>query len=175
MLARVGAGFKYSQIFKTQLDKIGPDRANLTTTHSVIKYMIKKWLFGLSLVVLSLPLQNCQSNALEDVDNNCIRVKVLAYICAEAVFQILDPAYYHLGEKNWTSDDSKFDHVFHSFLRCSDIEYLGGLPSGTAPGTVLHVKLTDGNGDNNCAVCKATLGNAPKTKLNIQFQLQGCE
>jgi len=124
-------------------------------------------------MLLSLQFQHCQSSPVETV-NKCIRVKIIAYICAEAVFQILDPQYFQLGELQWGTDDVKYDHVFHSFLRCTDIDYLGKLAVATLIGKELDILVTDTREDSNCAVCKATLGNAPKTKLNIKFQLQGC-
>lgn len=136
--------------------------------------MKKKWIFGLSFLILSFPFQSCESKTVDN-EGQCIRVRILAYICAEAVFQILDPAYYHLGELNWASGEAKYDHVFHSFLGCPDIDYLGTLPSPFPVGKEMDVQLTSGNLDNNCAVCKATLGNVPKTKLSIKFKLNGCK
>lgn len=135
---------------------------------------MKKWFLGLAFISFSLQFQSCESNSADVSADKCIRVKIIAYICAEAVFQILDPAYYHLGELQWGSDDAKYDHVFHSFLDCSDLDYLGKLAAPTVIGKELDILLTDGNRNINCAVCKATLGNAPKTKLHIKFKLEGC-
>ncbi|MDZ4706836.1 MAG: hypothetical protein SH818_00425 [Saprospiraceae bacterium] len=135
--------------------------------------MMNKWFLGLVFLSGSLQFQSCESNVVESTQK-CIRVKIIAYICAEAVFQILDPAYFHLGELQWVSDDAKYDHVFHSFLGCTDIDYLDKLAAPTVIGKELDILLIDANRDNNCAVCKATLGNAPKTKLQIKFKLDGC-
>jgi hypothetical protein len=135
--------------------------------------MNKKWFSGLAFVALSLQFQSCESSADQTADN-CIRVKIIDYICAEAVFQILDPAYYHLGELQWGDGDAKYDHVFHSFLGCTDLDYLSKLAAPTVIGKVLDIQVIEKNEDKNCAVCKATIGNAPKTKLDIRFKLEGC-
>lgn len=127
--------------------------------------------------MLSLTLQNCQSEVLE-ADKNCIRVKVLDFLCERAVFQILDPAYYHLGENNWVSDSSTYYHVFYSPLGCRDIEYLSKeylwkLKSGGAV-TILNVTFKEGNDHKICAHCDALIP-TPKTKVDIQIQFQGCK
>jgi len=135
--------------------------------------MNKKWFLGLALIATSLQFQSCESSTDQTADN-CIRVKIIDFICAEAVFQILDPAYYHLGELQWAHGETYYDHVFHSFLGCADLEYLGKLERPAIIGTELDIQLIEKQEDMSCAVCKATLGNSPKTKRVIKFKLNGC-
>ena len=105
----------------------------------------------------------------------CIKVRIVGHICAEAVFQLLDSSYFHLGENGWKQGDQTYDHVFHSFLTCTDIEYLSKLAAPSVIGKELFVGLLDNNVDRDCIVCEATFAHPPATRQIVKFRLGECE
>ena len=108
-------------------------------------------------------------------DNGCIRIKIVATICSEVVYQVQDEKYYDLGENGWGDGKTKIDHVFFSYLNCTDLDYLGKLAVATLIGKELDVRLvTENAADFNCASCKATLGNRPSKKHKVEITLDGC-
>lgn len=115
----------------------------------------------------------CQKTEGEPVD--CIKVRIVGHICAEAVFQVLDSSYFHLGEKGWKQGDQTYDHVFHSFLTCTDIEYLSKLAAPSVVGRELFVSLLDKNEDRNCIVCEATFSHPPSTRQVVKFRFSECD
>lgn len=46
---------------------------------------------------------SCQNGKDLAEDNNCIHVKIVATICSEVVYQILDEKYYDRGENGWVA------------------------------------------------------------------------
>jgi hypothetical protein len=121
-------------------------------------------------------LSACQQNKELAPENECIHVKIVATICSEIVYQILDSKYYDLGENDWGNNNEEIDHVFFSYLNCSDLEYLNKLAVISVIGRELDIKLiTENESDFNCPSCKATLGNRPTKKHTVQFVLDGCK
>ncbi|BFG71703.1 hypothetical protein KACHI17_25840 [Sediminibacterium sp. KACHI17] len=116
----------------------------------------------------------CEKNEQTNTEG-CIRVKVLDAVCNTAVLQILDPAYYHLGENGYQKNGVTYDHVFGTSMPCR-------LPNNTSPGRPeqgvadkpMYVKIIDQPepSDPNCGTCLAVISNAPSKWLHVSFSPQ---
>lgn len=124
------------------------------------------------LVLLSCFGYGCHKTGEEPVA--CIKVRIVGQICAEAVFQLMDSSYFHLGENGWKQGDQTFDHVFHSFLTCTDIDYLSKLAAPSVIGRELYVGFLEKNEDRNCIVCEATFSHPPATRQMVKFRFAEC-
>lgn len=125
-------------------------------------------------MVLLIQIQSCEKSSATP-ESSCFRAKLIGQICGEAIFQILDPAFYDLGEKGWINLDKNYDNEFHSFLTCTDMTYLGQIAAPSVVGLEVSLELMKENTDSNCAVCKATFANAPKKNQHVKFRLEGCK
>lgn len=105
----------------------------------------------------------------ESKQDTCVKVKIVASICGNAVLQIQDPAYYSYGEKGWASGGQVLDHVFYTEFSCQDERTLSQLGSSSLVGTVLNVKFVEKPTAGECIRCMATVANAPNTRRYVQI------
>lgn len=104
-----------------------------------------------------------------EVPSECIKVKMLGYLCGQANFQILDAAHYDKGEEGWQDGDKKLDHVFKAILTCSDMQLLDAMARPSYVGLEFKINILEKQEDAGCAVCKALLY-GPNTWYYIKIQ-----
>ncbi len=109
---------------------------------------------------------------IDSTQDDCFKAKILAFLCHQAVFQILDSSYYRFGENGWKDANGLIqNHVFYSQISCRDGQYLSGLASGIIGGKELNIKIADQGNIGHCAVCQALLI-GPETKHFVE--IAGC-
>jgi hypothetical protein len=85
----------------------------------------------------------------------CIEVKYVTGICGQAVLEIQDPAYYHLGE-TWNGNN----HVFYTLFHCDDMEK-------STEGTFL-ITIQEAYEPGSCAVCLAMLDYTGEKRYDVR-------
>jgi hypothetical protein len=85
----------------------------------------------------------------KEVEKNKIRGKLVHQSCASAVVQILDSAFFKLGQAQWQQSPGKptYEHVFAVGNLCS---FPGGITEGSE--FTFEIMSKDPSND-NCAVC----------------------
>ncbi|MFM7328362.1 MAG: hypothetical protein ACKO3B_06475 [Bacteroidota bacterium] len=99
------------------------------------------------LVTVVVFTEGCSTHAPKQASGEpCIRVRYVTGICLDAVLEIRDPAFYHLGER-WR----EHDHVFRTTVPCGSEELM---ESGRDFYVVLMSKPSD---EPPCIRCRAAL------------------
>lgn len=117
----------------------------------------------LSVLLISVLLFSCaklpnkgSSNSAND-SNQRIKAKVIRISCASTVIQVLDPAYYNLGE-TWSmqGDEKALDHVAVVANKCE-------LPETLKAGDEFYFKIIpESEARKDCVVCM--MYDAPPSK-----------
>ncbi len=128
----------------------------------------------IALFILGLSSYSCKKST-SDLSDDCVRVKLIGFLCGQANFQILDSKYDSFGEDGWKDGNGHIlDHVFYSQLSCQDQQFLGvfnaqDVNGNGVIGKEVYLKIANTYEAGNCTTCKALLiGPATRHQVNIK-------
>lgn len=98
-----------------------------------------------------------------EIDSNCIEVKLVAEVCGNAVLQVQDGRFNNeLG--TYTDIDGKIhENVFGTFLMPCNDSYPEKI------GDSFFITLADSSDYGNCVVCLALLANMPEQRYDVRI------
>jgi hypothetical protein len=113
--------------------------------------------------LLILAFASCK----KQTQTSCFEIKYVDGMCYTNVFQIITPAFKHLGQSNWTrqQDGKVFNNVFVLQNHCED---LGS--TFNAIDSTFAVRLLNNNETINttCFTCQAAYNNPPTKSLALK-------
>jgi hypothetical protein len=129
-----------------------------------------KTLFSSFLIICLCSSFECGKDDLQ-LNTTCVPGKIVQTTCASTVVQIIDPAFYTLGEDNWVplGQTQKVDHVFTVGNKCA-------LPASRQlqVNDTVYFKVISNRADSSCVVCMM-YDKPPVKTLSIALHDAPCE
>jgi hypothetical protein len=115
------------------------------------------------LLIIITTLFLCNSCKKQTNETSCFKVKRLHSICNDIIFEIKDPAFYYLGERNWrdATSGNTYNSVFEQKNNCQTIV--------VDANNEATVEIADDSNVADCFFCLALYpGTLPAKKLSIK-------